>query len=257
MLPNCAELLALSLAVSQMDCNLLTIAGNLADPTLAAVFKDSGARAFFVHQNEGNSAQSALKKAECPPSAIFTVGDTGGLGSYRSWLAQQPDTLPAVAKTAAATNVSPQAGDAQPGDLAEIVQLMALFDIQPEAHNVHFCGSPLHCPDVMLWAVNSLHYGHAVVLAQRWDAQGMLHAIDQYRVTTSYLIDDQFSQLLALPETLRARYNMSSTRHMMYSAAFCPPEVRRAMIDWWGMSIYQYSGAGATQITTASLSLAN
>jgi long-chain acyl-CoA synthetase len=97
----------------------------------------------------------------------------------------------------------------------------------------------------MLWAMNSLHCGHSVVLAEEWDALNMLQAIDQYRVTTSYMMPSQFSQLLELPQELRQRYDVSSTRHMMYSSAPCPPDVKRAMIDWWGTSIYEYAGRNA------------
>ncbi len=185
-LPNCAELIALSLAVSKIDCVLI--------------------------------AQQADKGTISKPSRTIR------------------------AATDAAEVSAQLSNDRQLQKMAEIVQLMALFDIKPETRNVHYCGCPLQFPEAMRWAVNSLHYGHSVVLVDQWDAEGMLRAIDQYRVTTSYMLSDQFSRLLALPRELRERYDVSSTRHMIYSDMACPPAVKQSMIDWWGMSIYQCSG---------------
>lgn len=123
--------------------------------------------------------------------------------------------------------------------MAKISQLMALFDIQTEAQNVHYCGRPLHSPEAMMWAVNSLHYGHPVILVEQWNPQDMLHAIDQYRVTTSYMVTSQFKRLLELPLAVRNQYAVSSTQRMVYSGAPCPPDLKRDMIDWWGLSIYE------------------
>jgi long-chain acyl-CoA synthetase len=256
MLPNCAEALALNLALTQIGCVLLVINWELGSPAVARILKESGARAFFAHERAGATAQSSIQEAKFPAAAAFAVGDIGGFHAYQSLLVNQPDTLHAYRMADSAERGNPDAGDelsaiaqgsrdANAREMAEMVQLMAMFNIQPEAHNVHFCGSPLYYPDAMLWAMNSLHYGHSVVLAEEWDALSMLQAIDQYRVTTSYMIPGQFSRLLELPQELRQRYDVSSTRHMLYSTAPCPPVVKRAMIDWWGASICEYGGRDA------------
>jgi long-chain acyl-CoA synthetase len=256
MLPNCAEVLALNLAATRIGCVLLVISWELTSPAVARILKDSGARVFFAHERVGPTAQLSIQEAKFPPAAAFAVGDIDGFHTYQSLLVDSPDTLHANRMAGSTGKDNPDAGDELPDmaqgsvdsndrETAEIAQLMALFDIQPEAHNVHFCGSPLYYPDAMLWAMNSLHYGHSVVLAEEWDALSMLQAIDQYRVTTSYMIPGQFSRLLELPQELRQGYDVSSTRHMMYSSAPCPPVVQRAMIDWWGKSIYEYGGRNA------------
>jgi long-chain acyl-CoA synthetase len=256
MLPNCSEALALNLALTQIGCVLLVINWELASPAVARILKNSGACAFFAHERAGATAQASIKEARFPPAAAFAVGAIGGFHPYQSLLVEPPDTLPAKRMAGSAESDKTGVGDEHSAtaressnpharELAEMAQLMAQFDIQPEAHNVHFCGSPLYYPDAMLWAMNSLHYGHSVVLADKWDALSMLQAIDQYRVTTSYMVPSQFSQLLELPQALRQRYDVSSTRHMMYSTALCPPGVKRAMIDWWGTSIYEYGGRNA------------
>ncbi len=66
------------------------------------------------------------------------------------------------------------------------------------------------------------------------------------------MVPTQFHRLLALPEDVRSRYDVSSLRCMVHAAAPCPPDIKRAMIDWWGDSILEYYAAtegGGTIIT--------
>jgi fatty-acyl-CoA synthase len=49
-----------------------------------------------------------------------------------------------------------------------------------------------------------------------------------------------FVRLLRLPDEVKARYDVSSLQGALHAAAPCPPEVKRAMIDWWGPTIYEY-----------------
>ena len=87
---------------------------------------------------------------------------------------------------------------------------MQPFGIEPEQDNVHYCVSPQQCDEAMAWALASLHYGHPVVLAHRWEARSMLRDIARYQVTTSYLTQVQLSDLLALPEDMRRPFQFSS-----------------------------------------------
>ena len=42
---------------------------------------------------------------------------------------------------------------------------------------------------------------------------------------------------------MRAKYDVSSLRHMVHAAAPCPPDVKRQMIEWWGPVIDEYYAA--------------
>ena len=79
-----------------------------------------------------------------------------------------------------------------------------------------------------------------------------MQLIEQYRVTTSHMVPTQFHRLLTLPEDVRAKYDLSSLRHMIHAAAPCPIDVKRRMIDWWGSVIDEYYAAsegGGTLVT--------
>jgi long-chain acyl-CoA synthetase len=77
----------------------------------------------------------------------------------------------------------------------------------------------------------------------KWSPEQMLHLIDTYRVTNTHMVPTQFSRLLGLPEETRAKYDVSSLRHMVHAAAPCPPDVKRQMIEWWGPVIDEYYAA--------------
>jgi long-chain acyl-CoA synthetase len=66
------------------------------------------------------------------------------------------------------------------------------------------------------------------------------------------MVPTQFHRMLQLPEEVRARYDVSSTRTMVHAAAPCPVETKQKMLAWWGDSIYEYYAAtegGGTLVT--------
>ena len=254
-LPNCKVFLALNLALTQVGMYLVPINWHLASPEVAYILKDSGARAFISDEHVGAVASAAAAEAGMEREFCFALGDVPGFRPYRELVDGQPLTLPErrqggmVRNYTSGTTGNPKAvvraaWDIDPETMAQnMTGMLALFGIRPEDGNVHFCGSPLYHTGVMVWAVNSLHYGHAVVLVDKWDAEGMLASIERYRVTTSHMVPTQFTRLLKLPDDTRARYDVSSARHMIHAAAPCPPDIKRRMIDWWGLSIYEYYAA--------------
>jgi long-chain acyl-CoA synthetase len=87
---------------------------------------------------------------------------------------------------------------------------------------------------------------------EKWTPEDMLQLIERYRVTTSHMVPTQFHRLLALPEDVRAQYDVSSLRCMIHAAAPCPVDTKWAMLRWWGDCIYEYYAAtegGGTMVT--------
>jgi long-chain acyl-CoA synthetase len=82
--------------------------------------------------------------------------------------------------------------------------------------------------------------GIPLVFLDRWDSEGVLKAIEKYRVTRAHLVPIMFQRLLNLPGDVRKKYDVSSLRFIIHGAAPCPPEVKKAMIDWVGPIINEY-----------------
>jgi long-chain acyl-CoA synthetase len=128
----------------------------------------------------------------------------------------------------------------------------SIFGLAPFDDHVHICGSPLYHTAVLNFVGISIQLGHTAVIMERFDAEEMLRLIDRHKVTHSHVVPTQFNRLLALPEDVRAKYEVSSLRAVIHGAAPCPNEVKRAMLDWWGPVVIEYYAAtegGGTSIS--------
>ena len=102
---------------------------------------------------------------------------------------------------------------------------------------------PFYHAAPMGWSQGCQAIGGTVVPLERFDAEVALAAIERYGVTHALFVPTHFVRMLNLPEAVRARYDLSSLRRVVHSAAPCPPHVKRAMIEWFGPIIDEYYSA--------------
>ena len=89
---------------------------------------------------------------------------------------------------------------------------------------------------------SSLDNAH-LFIQSRFDAEDTLRMIAQHGITHAYLVPTMFVRMLRLPASVRAHYDLSSMRFVASTGSPCPPDVKRAMIEWWGPVIYESYGA--------------
>jgi long-chain acyl-CoA synthetase len=259
-LPNSADLLALYFAVLQTGLYIVPVNWHLVGPEVAYIISDSGAKVFVADARFADMAVEAGHAVE----AKFAVGEIPGFQPLSELGADEPLGRP-DARTAGAPMVytsgttgrpkgvrRPLTG-ADPDDVpAASVWFFGIFGLKPFDDHVHICGSPLYHTAVLNFAGISIQMGHTVVLMEKWDAEEMLRLIERHRVTHSHMVPTQFHRLLALPEEVRSRYDVSSLRTMIHGAAPCPLETKRRMLEWWGPVVVEYYAAtegGGTSIT--------
>jgi long-chain acyl-CoA synthetase len=80
-------------------------------------------------------------------------------------------------------------------------------------------------------------------IESRFDAEDTLRLIEQHRITHAYLVPTMYVRMLKLPEAVRKRYDISSMRFVSSTGSPCAPDVKRAMIEWWGPVIHEAYGA--------------
>ncbi len=83
----------------------------------------------------------------------------------------------------------------------------------------------------------------------RFDAEATLKAIQDYKIGTSVMVPTHFVRLLALPEAVKAKYELSSLERISHTGAKCPVDVKRAMIEWWGPVFTDAYGASEVGTT--------
>jgi long-chain acyl-CoA synthetase len=102
---------------------------------------------------------------------------------------------------------------------------------------------PLYHSAPNSFGLRSGRLGGALVLMPRFDPEEFLRLVQDERVDTVFMVPTMFVRLLKLPEAVRAKYDMSSLRHVVHAAAPCPANVKSAMIEWWGSVISEYYGS--------------
>ncbi len=264
LLPNGPEMIEAYLAALQAGWRLVPINFHLVAPEVAYILIDSGAKAFIAHERFGDVAKAAADEAGIDGAGRLGVGDISGFASYGAARDAEPTTLPEdrtigdVMNYTSGTTGNPKGisrnllGITPEQAALGLAGILMLFGIQPQDDNVHIVGSPLYHTAVLRFAGASLHFGHTLVVMDKWLPEEMLRLIEQCRVTTSHMVPTQFHRLLALPGDVRIRYDVSSLRHMIHAAAPCPIPVKEQMIAWWGNAVDEYYAAsegGGTVVT--------
>jgi long-chain acyl-CoA synthetase len=262
-LPNSVAMLAVYFAALQTGLYVVPVNWHLVGAEVAYILKDCEAKCFVAHERFAGAAVEAADTAGLPTTARFAVGAIPGfrplaeLGTGGSGRPAER-TLGAPMVYTSGTSGRPKGvrrplTGADPDAAAQTATwFFGLFGMHPFDGHVHLCGSPLYHTAVLSFATISVQLGHSVVLMDRWDPEESLRLTERHRVTHSHMVPTQFLRLLALPSEVREAYDLSSMRVMIHSAAPCPPEVKRRMLEWWGPVVVEYYAAsegGGTLIT--------
>ena len=92
--------------------------------------------------------------------------------------------------------------------------------------------------------------GQPVIVLGRFDAERVLSLIQRHAVTSTVMVPTHFRRLLDLPPEVRSLYNASSLVTVAHTGSACPPDVKRAMIDWWGPVLTE--SYGGSEIGTSA-----
>src|SRR5436190_8027575 len=107
--------------------------------------------------------------------------------------------------------------------------------------SVQLCAGPAyHAAPLAFDVRGSMGAGAPLVFLDKWDSEHVLATIQKHRVTHMHLVPIMFQRLLALPPEVKARYDISSVIYVIHGAAPCPPEVKFAMIEWFGPVLTEY-----------------
>lgn len=112
----------------------------------------------------------------------------------------------------------------------------------PRGGTAMIVGPSYHSGQFVL-ATFALLFGQTLVVHRLPDPHAILTEIDRRQVTNLLLLPKDFLGLLALPPEVRRRFNGRSLRVVLHGGAPCPPDVKQAMIDWFGPVVTEYYGA--------------
>jgi long-chain acyl-CoA synthetase len=265
LLRNSIEFLEASIATVPLGASAVPINWHWRGDEIAHVLLDSGAKALVVHAD----LWSAIAPSVPDGLAVIVVpveGDAGSLAAdvaatlpagalvWPDWLAgnepwaQPPEGAPVSIIYTSGTTGRPKGVVRTPAtdEQREATQAMLgeIFQLAPGERTV--IPAPMYHTAPNVYALSAAIRGMDMTIMTGFDAEEFLRIVAQRRVTVVQMVPTMFVRMLALPEEVRSSYDLSSLRWIVHAAAPCPPDVKRAMIEWLGPIVVEYYGGTET-----------
>ncbi|MCF2525938.1 acyl-CoA synthetase [Yinghuangia soli] len=233
---------------------------------VAYIVEDCGARALIASAAVGPLAEAVVGTTPGVEVRLAYDGPVAGhtdyLGALKQVSGEPLDVEPAGADMLYSSGTTgrpkgvrsplPDRQIHEPGDTLVAV-FAAIYGFDEDS--VYLSPAPAYHAAPLRFCSLVHRTGGTVIMMERFDAEKALAAIEEHRVTHSQWVPTMFVRMLKLPEEVRDRYELDSLRVAIHAAAPCPVEVKRAMIDWWGPTLFEYYAAteanGVTLIDSA------
>jgi long-chain acyl-CoA synthetase len=232
---------------------------HLTAPEISYLQQEADARLIFVDETTEAVMGNATSGRDV--QLVNLSGEGTRSVSLHAWIAESaprvptPDqvVLPSLLFTSGTTG-RPKAVQLPPATIGSAKNLAGFIaHIAKHRHaafGTHLVAGPLY-HNGPLGAVRLLLAGRPLVIPRSFDAPTMMALIVKHRVETSIMVPTHFVRLLALPETCRASFDVSSIKNVAHTGGACPIEVKRAMLDWWGPVLYEAYGGTESGTTCA------
>lgn len=224
----------------------------------AYILEDSAAKVLFVGPETVDRGVAAANAAGVPLVVGWNCNPQDGVTDWDTWLAggdpaDPPTDVPPRANLlyTSGTTGRPKGTELPPtmfagGDtMAE--HLEALGEGGFAEFGTHLVVGPMYHTGP-LSGMRLLAAGKPSVILGRFDAEKTLAAIETYKTESAVMVPTHFVRLLALPDEVKQRYDVSSMALAAHTGAKCPVDVMEDMIAWWG-PIFR-DAYGATEVGT-------
>jgi long-chain acyl-CoA synthetase len=240
---NRAEFVEVLAATLRGGYRLTPVNWHLTADEVAYILNDCEARAVFCEARIQTSAPAAAQA----PGLMLKVavgGDIDGFLDYEEALAPidgsdiaDPVLGNGMLYTSGTTG-RPK-GVYRPNAMVVPQAMYALRGY--DDRSVQLCAGPAYHAAPLAFDIRAaMGAGASLVFLDKWDSELVLKTIAERRVTHMHLVPIMFQRLLALPAEVKAKYDVSSVKYIVHGAAPCPPEVKHAMIEWFGPVLHEY-----------------
>ncbi|MGW0036997.1 acyl-CoA synthetase [Gordonia sp. NPDC003376] len=264
---NAPECLEVYWAALRSGLYVTAVNRHLAPAEVAYIVADSGAKVLVASAGIGDLASAVL--GELAGTELVTTIAFGGaiegftssyddvISSAGTRLVDQPrgsDMLYSSGTTGRPKGIKPALQPIRVDEPGDPITGLVINVFKAGPDDVYLSPAPMYHAAPLKWSGAIHAAGGTVVVMEKFDAEGALAAIERHGVTIAQMVPTMFVRMLQLPEDVRTRHDTSSLRLAVHAAAPCPPDVKQAMIDWWGPILVEYYSAteqhGTTIITT-------
>jgi long-chain acyl-CoA synthetase len=264
-LPNGFEWFELLNAAGKIGARIVPVGYRLKGPEIAYMVADSGAKLMVGAPALHEEIDRAMDELAMADAALWVTGGAP------PWRGRAYETLLAAEATAepengfvgggfnvliytSGTTGHPKGIDRSVDPAAAHFMLASIAGLWGfSAADVHLVAGPLYHTGPGSYAQLHLLIGATIVLLPHFDAAQALQLIERYHVTNSFMVPTHFSRILQLDDGERRRYDLSSLRRILHSAAPCPAHVKRGIVAVFPPGVvtefYGASESGFTMIT--------
>lgn len=262
---NAAECFTVYWAALRSGLYLTAVNFHLTADEVAYIVDDCDAKVLIAAGGLGELAEQVRALVAGVEHAYSFGGALNGFDSYADLLASAGDRAPAdqprgsdmlysSGTTGRPKGIKPPLLPIQVDEPGDPITGLLGTAFGVTADDVYLSPAPIYHAAPLRWCGAVQAHGGTVVVLERFRAETMLDAIQQYRATVVQVVPTMFVRMLQLSEEARASYDVSSLRLAVHAAAPCPPDVKQAMIDWWGPILVEYysstEACGFTVITS-------
>lgn len=220
----------------------------------AGYIVDCGARALVADASLADTVEAMSDDLGDVELRLAIGGDVAGFEAYEDAVATQPAhpvtdecegswMLYSSGTTGRPKGIKPPLRSGALGEPTPFASLLTgLYGFTGDS--VYLSPAPLYHAAPAGWTTMTQRLGGTAVVMEQFDPQQMLALIERYRVTHVQLVPTHLVRLMKLPPEVRAGADVSSLQMVVHAAAPCPPEVKRAAIEWLGPIVHEfYSGS--------------
>jgi long-chain acyl-CoA synthetase len=252
-LPNDADIVVWQLAAQEAGFQSITLNPALSGAEVQRIVDHSGAAAVILHADYADRAEH-LAGTGSVRQRVAVGGSIPGWASYESIVEGFPRAQPAdrqlgipISYSSGTTGepkavVRPNTSKIDPSVAADRAKTFGhAFQFLPY-EGVHLVSAGMHHGGCQGFYFGALNVGQGLAIVGKFDPERSLEMIERHRVTTAYMVPTQFVRFLRMPESTRMRHDVSSLQVVVHSAAPCPLEVKKQMMEWWGPVIWETYG---------------
>lgn len=239
-----------TMAAQNLGAYAVPINWHFAAPEVGYVLQDCGASVVVGDAD----LLTAVRDSIAEHVRVFAVGAGADAGGFACWTAALAGAEPSglAPRPAVSSMIYTSGTTGKPKGVRRLAmsaeQAAAVGRIRRTIYSHEpgmraLLSAPLYHSAPNFFGINTLRCGGTLILRRRFDAQETLRLIDAEAVSHMFMVPTMFVRLLALPDAVRAGFSGRSLQWVLHAGAPCPPDVKSAMIAWWGPVLAEYYGS--------------